>query len=82
MLKALLERIAQGGTWTVESLARELDTTPALVEMMLDDLERQGHLKRTQAGCDGHCANCPLSAAHRSSVCLTSVSVSKPEPGR
>jgi DeoR/GlpR family transcriptional regulator of sugar metabolism len=81
MLKALLDRIAQGGTWTVESLARELDTTPALVDMMLDDLERQGHLKRVQAGCSSHCASCPLSAAHRSSACLTSVSVSKPKSG-
>lgn len=60
MLKTLLERIAQGGTWTVESLADELNITPALVESMLDDLTRRGYLKPVQGGCSGACASCGM----------------------
>lgn len=62
MLKTLLERIAQGGTWTVESLADELNITPALVESMLDDLTRRGYLKPAQGGCSGTCASCGMAA--------------------
>jgi len=60
MLKKLLARIAQGGTWTVESLADELNVTPALVETMLDDLTRRGYLKSVQGGCGGVCASCSM----------------------
>ncbi len=62
MLKLLLERIAGGGTWTVEALAEELNATPALVETMLDDLTRRGYLKPVQNGCSGACASCGMAA--------------------
>ncbi len=61
MLKQLLDRLTGGGTWTVESLAEELDVTPALVETMLDDLTRRGYLKPVQSGCSGACASCTMS---------------------
>ena len=58
LLKKILDRMTQGGTWTIDSLARELDTTPLLVEMMVQDLERRGHLKRVTGNCGGACASC------------------------
>lgn len=41
-------------------LARELDATPELVEMMLEDLCRMGHLKRIGGECGEKCAACPM----------------------
>ena len=60
MLKRILERVAEGGTWTVEGLARELDTTPELVAAMLDELVRMGRLKPVGGACGGACASCPI----------------------
>lgn len=61
MLKSLLDRLAAGGTWTVESLAEQLDVTPALVKTMLDDLARRGYLQPLPGGCSGACASCAMS---------------------
>ena len=41
-------------------LARELDTTPALVEVMLEDLGRMGYLKRVGGECGEGCSGCPM----------------------
>ena len=41
-------------------LARELDTTPALVEVMLEDLGRMGYLKRVVSSCGEGCGECSL----------------------
>jgi len=49
-----------GGTHRVSDLARELDTTPQLVEVMLDDLARMGYLKRVGGGCSGGCGTCQM----------------------
>ena len=46
MLEAFLDRINRGGTLEVESLAREFDTTPEMVRMMLDQLQQMGRLKQ------------------------------------
>ena len=59
MLAAFLDRINRGGTLEVESLAREFDISPALVRMMIDQLQQMGRLKRYQACSDG-CAGCSL----------------------
>nr|HID12933.1 DNA-binding protein [Anaerolineae bacterium] len=61
MLERLLELLRAGGTHRVSDLARELETTPALVEAMLEDLARMGYLKRVGGECGGGCAACPLS---------------------
>lgn len=59
MLERLLEILRAGGTHRVSDLARALDTTPALVEMMLEDLSRIGSVKPITA-CTEACASCPL----------------------
>jgi predicted ArsR family transcriptional regulator len=59
MLERLLEILRAGGTHRVSDLARALDTTPALVEMMLEDLSRAGYVKPV-ATCTEACASCPL----------------------
>ena len=52
MLRQILERLRSGGTWTVEGLARELDTSPALVEAAIADLVRRGYLALVGGACD------------------------------
>jgi predicted ArsR family transcriptional regulator len=60
MLNRLLELLRSGGTHRVADLARELQTTPELVEMMLEDLCRMGYLKRAGGECAGSCGGCPM----------------------
>jgi hypothetical protein len=61
MLNQLLELLRSGGTRRVADLAREMDTTPELVELMLEDLCRIGHLKQVEGGCGEACASCSMS---------------------
>ena len=61
MLDHLVELLRTGGTRRVADLARELDTTPKLVEVMLEDLCRMGYLKRVVGGCGEKCASCSMS---------------------
>jgi DNA-binding IclR family transcriptional regulator len=42
MLERLLKRVQAGGTLEVTALAGELDTSPAMIEAMLEHLEREG----------------------------------------
>jgi predicted ArsR family transcriptional regulator len=60
MLNRLLESLKAGGGQRVSDLARELGTTPALVEVMLEDLVRMGYLKEAGGECGGGCAACTL----------------------
>jgi len=60
MLDRLLELLRAGGTHRVLDLARELDTTPALVGVMLEDLGRMGYLQRVGGSCGGGCGGCSL----------------------
>lgn len=53
MIERLLDLLHAGGVYRVADLARELDTTPALVEAMLENLERMGYLRRTDGGASG-----------------------------
>ena len=59
MLNRLLDLIRKGTTRQVSDLARELETTPELVEMMLADLERMGYLRRVESECAVECGGCP-----------------------
>jgi len=63
MLNELLELLQAGGTHLMADLARELDTTPTLVEVMLEDLDRMGYLKRVGGECGGGCGGCPLAGS-------------------
>jgi len=55
----LLRLIGRGGIHRPRDLAAELDTTPALVEGMLADLERMGYLASVSDRCGpATCAGC------------------------
>jgi Mn-dependent DtxR family transcriptional regulator len=60
MLSHLLKLLQAGGTHRVVDLARALDTTPELVEVMLDDLGRLGYLERIGGTCGETCAGCSM----------------------
>jgi DNA-binding Lrp family transcriptional regulator len=61
MLNRLLELLREGGARRIRDLADELNTTPELVQLMLESLTRMGYLKRVGAACSAQCAACPLS---------------------
>ncbi|PKO08867.1 MAG: hypothetical protein CVU40_13755 [Chloroflexi bacterium HGW-Chloroflexi-2] len=64
MLNKLLDLINQGGSLTPNTLAQQLDTTPAMVEMMIEELTRRGMLKVSEfeKNCDSEsCGSCYLS---------------------
>ena len=60
MLNRILELLRSGGTHRIADLARELETTSELVEMMLEDLARMGYLKRVDGACAGTCQGCSM----------------------
>ena len=60
MLNRILELLRSGGTHRIADLARELETTSELVEMMLEDLARMGYLKRVDSACAGTCQGCSM----------------------
>ncbi len=68
MLEKLLNEIRSGGTFETRELATRLGTTPALVEAMLEHLQRTGYL-RTYQNCTDACGGCGLKnacgSAHR-----------------
>jgi hypothetical protein len=62
MLRQIMDHIALGVSWSIEDLARELDTSPQLVTAMLEDLARRGFLKPVGAACSGACTSCTMSS--------------------
>jgi predicted ArsR family transcriptional regulator len=56
----LLTILQAGGTRRVDELAHSLETTPQMVEAMLEELSRLGYLRRVSGGCSGRCGACPL----------------------
>lgn len=62
MLEQLLAEIRSGGTLEVSALAIRLNTTPELVTVMLEHLQRSGYL-RAYEGCEQACAACSLKSA-------------------
>ena len=61
MLEKLLALLRQGGSHRVVSLAKDLDTTPLLVDTMLEDLGRMGYIRPMEASCGASCDSCPMS---------------------
>jgi hypothetical protein len=59
MLTKLLEILQRGGIHRISDLAGELQTSPELVGMMLQDLARLGYLKPMGDGCSQGCGGCP-----------------------
>ncbi|MBN1484039.1 MAG: DNA-binding protein [Chloroflexia bacterium] len=60
MLELLLELLRQDQPRTVAELAQELQTTPAMVELMLEDLAQRGYLQEIGGNCQQRCQSCPL----------------------
>ena len=60
MLNRLLEMLREGSVRRVADLARELETTPELIEMMLEDLCRKGYLGRAEGACGEGCGSCSM----------------------
>jgi predicted ArsR family transcriptional regulator len=61
MLEKLLDLLKQGGSHRIVDLANALDTTPALVDAMLEDLGRMGYIRSMEASCGASCDSCPMS---------------------
>lgn len=59
MLKRVLQTIAAGRVGSTAELAAALDTSPALVDAMVEQLERSGMLERV-GECGDVCAGCPV----------------------
>jgi hypothetical protein len=74
MLERVMARLAGEQVTSLRELARELGVSETLLEMMLEDLERMGRVRRlTLGGCNGDCGHC---AEHGSGACETPCAVS------
>ncbi|MBL7199127.1 MAG: winged helix-turn-helix transcriptional regulator [Anaerolineae bacterium] len=58
MLRQILQRIAERGSWTTEELARELGTTTQMVGAMMGELARQGYIEPLGTSCGAACTAC------------------------
>ncbi len=64
MLERLLSEIQEGGTLQPAVLAARLDTSVAMVQAMLEELERMGLLRPIEASCgEQACGGCPMVSA-------------------
>jgi Mn-dependent DtxR family transcriptional regulator len=59
MLERVLAIVAEGGLQSVAELARQLDVSEALIEMMLRDLARRGYLREVRS-CHQACDHCSV----------------------
>ncbi len=62
MLEQLIAEIRAGGTLEVNALAARLQTSPQLIEAMLEHLQRNG-LIQSYVHCGDGCQGCSLQAA-------------------
>lgn len=62
MLEQLVKEIRAGGTLETRDLATRLGTTPQLIEVMLEHLQRSG-LIRAYVSCSDGCLGCSLQDA-------------------
>ena len=62
MLEALLIELKKGTTTSPTLLAERLDTTPGMIQAMLDTLEEQGYIQTLAQECttDKPCDGCTL----------------------
>lgn len=58
MLEELIREIQSGRTVQPAELASRLHTTPVMVQMMLEYLERMGKLAPLQTDCAAFCGEC------------------------
>lgn len=62
MLEQLVKEIRAGGTLEIGELATRLGTTPQLIEVMLEHLQRSG-LIQAYISCSDGCLGCSLQDA-------------------
>ncbi len=58
MFDKLMSMLKHDGTVTVDQMARELATTPEVVNGMIDHMVRVGSLRQMSATCDTTCSEC------------------------
>jgi DNA-binding MarR family transcriptional regulator len=63
MLEKLLASISHSGVVQPAVLARQLGVSQALVELMIQDLQRGGYLRTVEGCADGRCRGCAQSTA-------------------
>ena len=63
MLEQLLYEIRNGGALEVGALAARLGTSPAMVQAMLEHLQRLGHIQPYDEACGEGCGGCSLTQA-------------------
>ena len=61
----LLGLLQAGGTRRLDHLAHDLETTPQMVEAMLEELSRLGYLRQVSGGCSERCGACPMAGTCR-----------------
>jgi len=63
MLEKLLHEIRSAEIIQPSELAVRLDTSPLMIQMMLEDLERRGFLTQIQSSCSSTCGSCSLNSS-------------------
>ena len=58
MFDKLITLLKRGGTVTIDQVARELGTSPEVVNGMIDHMTRQGWLRSMSPSCDSMCSAC------------------------
>jgi hypothetical protein len=59
MLVELMAEIEKGGTLEVNQLARRLNTSPGMIFVMMEHLQKNGFIK-TYENCGDGCGSCSL----------------------
>ena len=63
MLERLLYEIRNGGSLEVSALAARLGTSPAMVQAMLEHLQRLGYIHPYAEACGDGCGGCSFGQA-------------------
>lgn len=58
MLEKVAAILKRGGTVTIHQVARELDTTPEMVDQLIEHLTNAGWLRQLGVSCEGACEQC------------------------
>ncbi|MCX7681687.1 MAG: FeoC-like transcriptional regulator [Anaerolineae bacterium] len=70
MLERLIDLLRTGRSYRIADLARELDTTPALIEAMLERLEQMGYLRQICGDAGGWACRRGCAACVPAGVCV------------
>jgi len=76
MLERILKIVFKGGSYSLQDIARELDTSKELLLQMVEDLERGGYLKLIEGKYFTECKNCSFSNNCSKGCLITSYNTS------